>query len=288
MDSLTARYLAQELDARWRGARVRGSRFDQQARRVELAVGDDRVWIDLSSPEVVVRHAAGPIAGDLMRGWSVDRVYAPIDDRRLVIELVRPGRFKGSPSRRARLEVSAVPTARGAVLCDAGGRHLAAVGSRVPPPAEPRPELDESTVESAARSGDLPTLLGGRWMSPVVARWLMSDPSLAAERYRSILREAPARPVRCDGRLFPLPVCPDAEPAASLIEPAQAVSAPAAPVEDRLARARRRMEAELERAREAPRLRELADALAALGDVPAPATIPLADGTIAPVAARAG
>lgn len=46
------------------------------------------------------------------------------------------------------------------------------------------------------------------------------------------------------------------------------------------------MEAELERAREAPRLREIADALMLMGDVPAPAELSLADGRLAATGAR--
>src|SRR5690606_21915990 len=118
--------------------------FDSSRAAVILSVdGSDPVEMDLSSPDVRVRFAP---AGDenaasdrrsQLGGWSVGRVKAPVDDRRLVVELVRPGRFRGSAERRAVLTVSAIPNARGAELRDAGGHRLATLGSRIPPRVEP-------------------------------------------------------------------------------------------------------------------------------------------------------
>lgn len=291
MDSLTARYLARELDARWRGRHVTGSVFDREGRSIVLAVEGRAVRIDLSSPDVAVRAEEPAPADGLLRGWTVQRVHAPEDDRRLLVELERPGRFKGSAARRAVLEVSAVPAARGAVLRDAGGARLATVGAKLPPLAPPRPPLDIEAVRAAVQAGNADALLRGRWVSPVIARWLLGDPERAVERYQMLLGDAPAEPAWCGGRLLPFPMCPDAEPAPSLVEPSSREATPGAArtpstAPTRAERARRRMEAELERAREAPRLREIADALMLMGDVPAPAELSLADGRLAATGAR--
>jgi hypothetical protein len=289
MDSLTARYLARELDERWRGRRVTGSRFDREARTLVLAVDGRAVRLDLSTPDVVAREEPDAPADGLLRGWMVAGVRSPLDDRRLMVELTRPGRFKGSAERHAVLEVSVLPAARGAVLRDAGGAHLASIGARIPPLAAPRPALEADRVDAAARAGDVDALLGGRWMSPAVARWLVSDPDRAAERYQMLLGDTQAEPARIDGRPFPFPMSPDAEPVPSLIIPASEAAEPARAVETprgRVERARRRMEAELERAREAPRVREVADALVLLGAAPAPAVIELADGSAVATGAR--
>lgn len=299
MDSLTAHYVARELDARWRDRRLSLCLLDRAHRAVVLAAEGEKeaVCIDLAAPEVAIRavppEGLGALGGgSLARGWTVHRVHAPTDDRRLVIELVRPGRFRGSPERRAALEVSLVPTARGALLRDAGGRPLASIGTKLPPRAAARPVLDDAVVSSAARAGDVEALLAGRWMSPLVARWLIQEPERAVERYRTLLGEGPARPAWCDGRLVPFPLCPNATPAPSLIgPPVDATPAPepaAEPGRARAARAKRRMQAELDRAREAPRLRQVADALAALGDAPAPPTVALPNGDQADVEARPG
>ncbi|HEU4584308.1 MAG TPA: NFACT RNA binding domain-containing protein [Gemmatimonadaceae bacterium] len=305
MDSLTARYLAEELDALWRGHRVRACIFDAGSATVVLSVdGSEPVEIDLSSPDVHVRFATlreGDAASDRrsqLGGWSVGGVKAPVDDRRLVIELVRPGRFKGSAERRAVLSVSAIPNARGAELRDAGGHRLATLGARIPPRADPRPVPDEAELARAVRERDERALLEWRWMSGAVARWLLDDPERAAERYALILSDAPPRPAWCGAALLPFPMCSDVVEADTLIEP------PREPVREvakeerstraarsrttRLERARARMEEELERAREAPALRAIADALAPLGDEPAPLEVTLANGRTAAVEAKPG
>lgn len=90
--------------------------------------------IDLSSREVIVRerpsaHDAtdrGPLAG-----WIIESVSSPEDDRRLVIALLREGKFRGSVSKRATLEVSLLPAARAAVLHESG-RVIARVGGELP------------------------------------------------------------------------------------------------------------------------------------------------------------
>lgn len=299
MDSLTARHLARELDALWRDRRVRGCIFDRERSTVLLAVdGANPVRVDLSSPRVQLRFdpavdmAAAAGQRSMLDGWSVRAVEAPVDDRRLVVRLARPGRFKGSAERRAALTISAIPTARGAELLDAGGKRMAALGARLTRVATPRPILTAEEVERAARAGDVDALLGGRWVSRLVASWLVAEPELAAGRYSMLLGDEAARPAWCDGELVPFPLCPDAVPAASLVAPPSHPSPDVAPAvtsaDDRAERARKRMRAELERAREAPAVRAIADALAPLGDAPAPEVVELASGALEKVEARPG
>ncbi|HEY9448513.1 MAG TPA: NFACT RNA binding domain-containing protein, partial [Gemmatimonadaceae bacterium] len=213
--------------------------------------------------------------------------------RRLVVELARAGRFKGSAERRATLVVSVIPTARGAVLRDAGGARMATLGSRLPRGVEPRPLLDVEIVEAAAMAGDPDALLAGRWMSAMVARWLTSEPGLAARRYQLLVAGDQPQPAWCGGTLVPFPMCADAVPAASLIAPSVGETnwcgaAVASHTDDRRERARRRMNVELERAHDAPRLRSIAGALVALGDAPAPSFVEVEGGGTEIVEARMG
>lgn len=292
MDSLTARHLARELDARWRGRRLDGCRFDRDARAVSLTVDGRTVRFELGRDDVrVVDGKSAERATGAMRGWTVRAVRAPIDDRRIIVELVRPGRFKGSVERRADLVVSALPRARGAVLRDQGGAKLAAVGAELPPPVDARPVLSDDAVAGAARSGDAPALVGGRWMSPIVATWMIDNPADAVERYHLMCSDAPARPARCGALVLPFPFCAKAEFVDSLVD-ARAVpsseGADVAATDARQQRAIDRMRAELERAHDAPDVREAADALVAMGDVAAPATVRLAGGVEWPVDAKPG
>ena len=284
---------------------MRGCVFDSEHVAVMMSVeGSLPLVIDLSSPDVQFRSQgadaadAPPDRRSQLGGWSVGGVTAPEDDRRIVIELARSGRFKGSPERRATLTVSALPTARGAELRDEGGHRLSTLGARIPPAAEPRPIPPLAEITRAARAADDHSLLGARWMSAAVARWLVSDPELAAERYALILSDAPARPAWCGTVLLPFPMCEDAVETGSLIAPPpQPGQAPLRADNrkrgprsraDRLERARARMEAELDRATHAPELRAIADALAPLGDDPAPAEVALEDGSMATVDAKPG
>lgn len=170
---------------------------------------------------------------------------------------------------------------------------MAALGSRLPRGSEPRPLLSADVVEAAVLAGDLDTLLAGRWMSPLVARWLSSEPALAARRYQLITSDDPPQPAWCHGALVPFPMCSDAVAAPSLIAPtADRPDANESPVaggpDDRRERARRRMNAELEKARDAPRLRAVAGALVLLGDVAAPDIVRLDGGRTEVVDARPG
>lgn len=292
MDSLTARHLARELDARWRGRRLDGARFDRETSAVSLMVDGRTVRFELHHADVRVVNA-DPLdrATGPLNGWTVGSVRAPIDDRRLIIDLFRPGRFKGSAEKRAELVVSAVPRARGALLRDAGGAKLAAVGAELPALVEPRPELSDDALLAAAGAGDAPALLAGRWMSPLIVRWMIANSDEAVERYRAMCSDGPASPARCGALLLPFPFCANAVRAESLIDAdsvAQPESAAAHDVDARQQRAIDRMRAELDRAHDAPQIRAAADALVGLGDAPAPASVRLADGVEWRVTARPG
>jgi hypothetical protein len=280
MDSLTVYHLARELDARWRGGTIRIGRLDRDTRRVVIAAGPAHpVEVDLSTPDVVVRERTDVEERGPLAGWIVTGVSAPEDDRRLVIELAREGKFRGSVSKRALLEVSMLPTAR-AALAHESGRVIARIGGDLPPRSAPRAVLDDEMVRHAADAGDAAALMKGRWVSPLIARWLISAPELAIGRYRTICALGHAEPAWCGRALVAFPFCDDAIPAASLVaapgSEAPALSTTAA--DDRRDRALDRMRRELARAAHAPRLRLLADALMSLGDVPAPNSVRLADG----------
>lgn len=281
MDALTARHLAGELSARWSGRRLSGIAFERGARAVVVGVvGQEAIRFDLSRADVTVTAVAGAALDDRMSGWTVHSVESPEDDRRLLVHLVRPGRFRGSPERVALLEICAIPTARGAALRDAGGRAMVSLGARVPPSGGPRPLLTTDEIRRAVLAGDEGALLRGRWMSPMVARWLLSHPEHAAERYVELAGATQARPAWCGGQLVAFPTCEGATPAASLVAPASGVTPPPVRTEStkHRERARQRMIEELERAREAPRVRRAADALLALGASAAPPHIALDDG----------
>ena len=285
MDSLTAYHLARELDARWRGGTIRTGHLDRDEKRIVISAGEGRaVEIDLSIPDVIVRERdeskeRGPLAG-----WIIESVRAPEDDRRLLIVLAREGKFRGSLSKRALLEVSMLPTAR-AALAHESGRVIARLGGALPPGAAPRAVLDDETVLRAASHGEMSTLMTGRWVSSLVARWLAMAPALAVARYREICALGPAQPSWCGRSLVPFPFCEDAILATSLIAPAEGAEAALTKVraDERRDRALARMHRELTRARDAPRIRKLADALMSLGDVPAPNSVRLIDGSDASV-----
>jgi hypothetical protein len=280
MDSLTVYHLARELDARWRGGTIRTGHLDREAKRVVIAAGQGHaVEIDLSVPDVVVRERAETKERGSLAGWLIEGVHAPEDDRRLMIELAREGKFRGSVSKRAVLEVSMLPTAR-AALAHESGRVIARVNGALPPSSAPRAVLDDETVRRAASRGDLATLMTGRWVSPLVARWLVLAPELSVARYRKLCALGPAEPSWCGRSLVPFPLCEDAVPATSLIAPVEAPDTAVAQVraDERRERALERMRRELARAGDAPRLRLLADALMSLGDVPAPDSVRLIDG----------
>ncbi|MGH7633988.1 MAG: hypothetical protein ACRENC_09685, partial [Gemmatimonadaceae bacterium] len=249
MDSLTARYLARELDGQWKGQALRGVLVDQAARVIVVhPASGQAVAFDLALAEVPVRQYAGDAVGALLQRWIVRHVLAPEDDRRLIVTLSHEGRFRGSASRTATLEVSAIPTARAAVLREAGGKIVAAIGGRLPPLATPRPVLDRAALERAVAAGDTPALLSGRWLSMPLARWLMQEPERAWERYAFICSLPEPRPTWCGDQLLPFPMCENGRAAASLIMPSgnPAASMAAQAGDGRIERARRRMRAELE------------------------------------------
>lgn len=271
-------YVARELDERWRGRRIIACHVDQASRALTLWCEDSEpVSFDLRA--LAIRETKGDPQGDLLRGWTVLAVEAPTDERRLVIRGERPGKFRGSPSKRGDIEISFVPNARGARVRDT--RHaLATLGVALPRVAEPRPVLDDATVRAAVDAHDDATMLRGRWMSPAVCGALFSRPERAIELYRLITSLPPVAPVRCGAVIFPLPLCEDGEPVSSLMLPATDDAVAVSVAADRTSRALARMRRELERAREAPRLRAVADALMALGaDAIVPQTVTLPDGT---------
>lgn len=290
MDSLTVHYLARELDARWRGRRIRSCSIDRQARSITLAVeGSGAVAIDLSQPSAHVREAVAPAGECTLSGWVIGDVSAPIDDRRLVIRLEKHGKFRGSQTRKAALDVSVVPTSRGAVLMDESGHRLAALGAKLPPPSDPRPLLTPAELRHAADDRNPDLLLQGRWMSPLLARWLIGTRSAdIVEAYDALCDLPRPQPSWCGEMLVPFPWCDNARSVPSLVERAESASAISVsePV-SRHARSIARMREELTRAASAPLLRRTADALMALGDVPVPDQVLLPDGTSASISPRA-
>jgi hypothetical protein len=281
MDSLTTHYVARELGDRWRGRRITACHADHVARALTLwCEGSGPISFDLR--RLVVREASGEPSGELLRGWTILDVDAPIDERRLIVRCERPGKFRGSPSKVGDIEVSFVPNARGARVRD--GRHaLASIGVALPSVSAPRPVLEDDQLRTAVDAGKDAALLRGRWMSPAVCKALLARPERAIELYHLILSLPPAAAVRCGDVVFPLALC-DGEPVASLIVPRAAEVPTAAAPDDRTSKAIARMRRELERAREAPRLRGIADALMALGaEAELPAAVTLTDGTEAPV-----
>jgi hypothetical protein len=116
-------------------------------------------------------------------------------------------------------------------------------------------------------------------MSPTICAVLFAQAKRAVDLYQLIVSLPAPSPVRCADVVFPLQLC-EGESVASLILPAAAEPAAETKPSDRGSRAIARMRRELERAREAPRLRAIADALMSLGaDAVVPSVIALSDGS---------
>ena len=277
MDSLTAHYVARELGERWRGRRIVACRADQTSRTLTLA-GEGSAAVSFDLGALAIREVSGESTGDLLRGWSIVDVEAPIDERRLVIRCERAGKFRGSASKHGDIEISFIPNARGARVRDA--RHaLATIGVGLPPVADPRPVLDDATVRAAVAARDDAALLRGRWMSPAVCAAVLAQPQRAVDLYRLVVSLPDAAPTRCGDVVFPLPLC-DGAPVGSLIAAPAAKREVTAQPDDRASKAIARMRRELDRAREAPRLRAIADALMALGsDTTVPEKLTMPDGS---------
>ncbi|MEP6690196.1 MAG: NFACT RNA binding domain-containing protein [Gemmatimonadaceae bacterium] len=288
MDSLTLHYVARELDAAWRGRKVTVFHIDRRRRTITLGVAPAAVvCIDLGAPApTLYRDAGDDVDAGLLAGWVIAEVSAPEDERRLVVRLDRPGKFRGSVARAGSLEVSFVPSARGARLADARGPALATLGPPLPAVAPPRPLLSGDDFASTA---DEPARIRhGRWMSPWLERWLLHEPEHAAERYALVAALPAPQPSRCGELLLPFPACARAESVASLVpDRATEIAAPSAGAK-RGTRALARMRRELARADDAGRLREIADTLMSLGDVAAPKRVTLGGGDVADVAADPG
>jgi hypothetical protein len=290
VDSLTAHYLARELHERWNGSRVEHFRLDRDALSVVLGAGNSAaVRLDLSLPQVRVYEAEASRGGGALEGYIVNSVTAPLDDRRLEVEFERPGKFRGSASRKATLVVSMQPRARGAALSGDAGQRLGAIGSRLPDAVQPRPIPGAGVVAAAVFSGDSATLAAGRWASRTVIEWLLLDPASAADRYAWICSLPPAEPSRCGELLLPLPICDSPAPATSLVEPHPAQPSGVSPPDDRRERALARMRRELERAANAPYVRAAADQLIALPQgASVPDSVQLAGGASVATDARQG
>jgi hypothetical protein len=257
------------------------------------AAGAATVRFDLSRPNARVRHAVPVKERGPLDGYEITSVQAPTDDRRLVIHLTKPGKFRGSPVREAELVISVVPHARGAALLGRDGHRFGAIGSPVPPRGEPRPLLAPEALQAAAESGNGSALMSGRWIGPAVVAWLLSTPEEIVDRYARIAALPPAQPARCDGVPLPFPFCEAPEPADSLIEPRDAprsaIATRAGVPTDPRARAIARMREQLAKASEASVLRAAADALMALADgAGVPPSLTLPDGTAVALPVRAG
>ena len=287
-------YLARELDELWRGRRV--ASFAMRAAPASVIIGAaqvEPVCFDLSRPECRVRRAKPAEDRGQLDGYEIEGVEAPTDDRAIIVRFVRPGKFRGSSAKRAELIVSLVPNARGAVLLGERAHRFGGIGSMPQAPKEPRPILDEADLLAAVRSGDAHALMRGRWVGPAVARWLLDEPEIAVGRYAEIVALPPARPTRCGAEILPHPLCQDGVPADSLIEPETASeghdSEESTGGRDPVARAIARMRAEVELARQAPRLRAAAELLKALdADAPVPPSLMMPDGTSFEVHAKDG
>ena len=274
-------YVARELGERWRGRRIVACRADHLSRVLTLwCEGTAAVSFDLRA--LIIGEDKSEPVGELLRGWSIVDVAAPVDERRLTVRCDRPGKFRGSASKQGDIEISFVPNARGARIRDT--RHaLATIGATLPAVADPRPVLDDEAIRAAVTARDEGALLRGRWMSAPVCAALLADPERAVDRYRLIVSLPTAAPVRCGEVVFPLPLC-EGEPVSSLISPLGVGPVKASEPTERTSRAIARMRRELERAREAPRLREVADVLMTLGaEAEVPAAIVLSDGNETPV-----
>lgn len=214
-----------------------------------------------------------------------------MDDRRLIVRLERPGRFRGSAAKGTTLDISFVPSALGARLRDDGGHQLAGLGGELRNAGPPREVLPEAQLEHAARSGDLQALLRGRWMSHPLADWLLRSPHTAVTLYREICQLGPARPARCGTILFPFPVCETPVMVDSLIHPETYRGPLPSATKSQVTRRQRtlqRMRAELDRAANAPELRRIADSLVAMGSGEPPDSFALADGSSFALEAKPG
>jgi len=279
MDSLTMHYVARELADRCRERRIVACHPDPGHRTLTLWwEGAGAVAFDLAA--LAVREANADPRSALLHGWMITDVTAPTDERRLVIAIARPGKFRGSSAKEGEIEISFIPNARGARVREAR-RVIAMIGAVLPRVSEPRPILDDAELRNAIGARDDAALLRGRWMSTTICRALYAQPERAVEMYHYIVSLPSASPTQCGAVIVPLPLCEGGTAVASLIlPPTPEKVAPESGAIDRRSRAAARMRRELETAREAPRVRALADALMALGDdAPVPPRVELPDGT---------
>jgi hypothetical protein len=131
-DALLARDLAAELDALLAGRRLRGVRFDRDARRITLGVTGLTLAWDLHASRGILRRVAPlrdrgnmPVA----RGTRLASVAAPADERTVGFELDVPGEAR--PGHARHLFVELVPGRWNAVAVGAGGRVVAVLRTEV-------------------------------------------------------------------------------------------------------------------------------------------------------------
>lgn len=226
-DSLLVHYLARELDDRLAGRRLRGVRFDSDARRFTLELDDERLAWELHPTRGWLRSIPGEasLAGE--EGWGgrrirtqrrprVRSVSAPPDERILYLEIDAGG------ADRASLFVVELMTNQWNVLAleptgtilsalwtrDAGGRTLRS-GAEYEPPGgfEPREGVNEPVtrerfdeVVAEAPKGDAKRALLSAlaWTSSLNAGAILEplpgDLDGAYRRYRELAERPPARP----------------------------------------------------------------------------------------------
>ena len=149
-DSILVHYLARELDDRLSGRRLRGVRFDSDARRFTLELDEERLVWELHPSRGWIRTVPGAAAKNTRRdgeddpesaraaaeGWGgrkirtqrrprVRRVMAPADER--VLEIVIDA---GGPDRAARFVVELMTNQWNVLALDPAGTIVSALWSR--------------------------------------------------------------------------------------------------------------------------------------------------------------
>lgn len=146
-DSLLVHYLARELHNRLEGRRLRQVRFDSEARRLTLALSDERLVWELHPTRGWIRTLRDPAAGpgtndraepgtDATEGWGgrriptqrrprIRRVRAPADERILELEI-----DAGGPDRASRFVIELMTNQWNALALDPSGTIVSALWSR--------------------------------------------------------------------------------------------------------------------------------------------------------------
>lgn len=266
-DALLVHYLARELDDRLAGRRLRGVRFDSDARRFTLELDDERLAWELHPTRGWLR----PIPGEAHaggEGWGgrrirtqrrprVRRVVAPADERVLYLEI-------DAGADRASCFVVELMTNQWNVLAldpsgtivsalwtrDAGGRALRSGVEYEPPGGLERREgvdqpvtrerFDEVVIDAQEGDAKRALLSTLAWTSSLNAAAILeplagdpNDPDAAYRRYQELAERPPARPrilAARGGQPYPLPL-PDTDdrPTTSLLAAFEAAQREEAP-----------------------------------------------------------